>query len=94
MALLDMGDVPWKRGSSTNSERLEQSWHYKTAANGLSVVLGNDTSYGPYVQGEQQSLYMQSAGWKPVEAVVNAEGPVVIEQIVNGLEAEIAAVEV
>jgi predicted GTPase len=66
-------EVPWRRGSSPLSERLSQSWTSEMRDE-RSAVVGNDTSYGPFVQDrEKQSRYHEETGWKTIQAVAEAE---------------------
>lgn len=66
-------EVPWRRGSSSLSERLSQSWTSEMRDD-RSAVVGNDTRYGPFVQDkEKQSKYHEETGWKTIQAVVDAE---------------------
>ena len=66
-------EVPWRRGASSLSEKLSQSWATEMRDE-RSAVIGNDTSYGPFVQDkEKQSKYHEETGWKTIQDVVEAE---------------------
>ena len=66
-------EVPWRRGASSLSEKLSQSWTTEMRDE-RSAVIGNDTSYGPFVQDkEKQSKYHEETGWKTIQDVVEAE---------------------
>ena len=67
--------VPYQRGSDPNSERFKASWAITTRNRGMTVVVGNDTTYGPYVMDpDRQSLFMKAMGWPTTEEVVEQEG--------------------
>ena len=61
---------PWVRESDPQSERLLASWTVEHE--GDHVVVGNRTSYGPWVQGwfDQQLMHKQT-GWVTDEEAVN-----------------------
>lgn len=69
------------------SETLGRKW--TIASQGpLTVVVGNNVSYGPYVQSAvkvggagPQSRLMRAYGWKTVEDVVKQEESAVVKQI-------------
>jgi len=68
--------VPYSRGADRKSERFKASWAIKTKNDGLTVVVGNDTTYGPYLMGnKEQSTFMAAIGWPTVDEVMeqNAE---------------------
>ena len=66
-------DVPYKRGISSKSERLGQSWTVEPRNAGLTQIVGSDTSYGPLVQGERQTGYHKGTGWKTTNTVIEQE---------------------
>ena len=79
-------EVPYRRGISPRSEQLEQSWTIKKRDGGLSAVVGNDTSYGPFVQSKaQQSRMMKLIGWNTIEQVAKKEGPEVRDLIAKSI---------
>lgn len=66
--------VPYHRGESPGSQRLKASWTQRTTNGGMTVILGNDTTYGPLLmEGRTQSLFMQRLGWKTTDEIVDAE---------------------
>jgi len=66
--------VPYRRGQSPGSEDLGQKWTVKERKGGLQVVVGNNVSYGPYVQDPaQQSGYMAAMGWKNTDDIAKSE---------------------
>ena len=63
-------DVPYKRGISSKSERLGQSWTIQASNGGLAQTVGSDTSYGPLVQDiGRQTRYHRETGWKTIQEV-------------------------
>jgi len=77
-------DVPWRRGISPLSQRLTQSWTTEMRDKGMTAVVGNDTSYGPFVQDkEKQSKYHADTGWKTVQEVAETESKKVSEIVIG-----------
>ncbi len=79
-------DVPYRRGTSPNSERLGQSW---TVASRIwhTATVGNDTSYGPFVQDkEKQARYHKRTGWKTTQQVAKTESAAIVGKIENQVE--------
>lgn len=76
----------WKRkdgseGGSQTSEDLGPSWTAK-GEQGKRVIIGNDASYGPYVQGpSKQARALKAIGWKTTDTVVKEEEVYVLNQI-------------
>ena len=66
-------EVPYRRGQSPGSEDLGLKWTVKARKGGLQVVVGNNVSYGPIVQGDEQSGYMKAIGWKNTDQVAKEE---------------------
>ena len=65
-----------------NSEDLGLSWNISGSNNNLTQTIGNDTSYGPWVQGPtEQSAVMAGIGWKTTDDVVKEEEQVVLDRI-------------
>lgn len=74
-AALNAGDieVPYRRGTSPNSERLAARWAVTGSVGGLRQTIGNSASYVNLVQGDDQSVYHRITGWKTVEDIVRDE---------------------
>lgn len=84
MAALQEGliDVPYRRAASPLSERLEQSWTVAETDGGYSAVVGNDTSYGMFVQDrEKQHAYHKETGWVTVQDVRESQEPVIRDMV-------------
>lgn len=79
--------VPYHRGTSPNSERFKAAWTAQAENDGMSVVIGNDTSYGPMLMGDDtQSIYMRRVGWRKVGEIVDEERDVVVGMVSDALD--------
>ena len=83
----------WMRKDGTvngrqTSEDLGQSWTSKVETNTRGRI-GNDTSYGQWVQGEKQSGRMEAIGWKTTDTVVEEESAHVLKEIQRAVDAEL-----
>lgn len=79
--------VPYRRGSSPGSRNLKQQWTVQATNDGMTVEIGNNTPYGPLVQGQgRQSLYMKAVGWQTEKQVLAKEGPVVVAYVRTAIE--------
>jgi hypothetical protein len=75
--------VPYSRGADSRSERFKAAWALNTRNSGMSIVIGNDTTYGPYLMdNEQQSKFMAAKGWPTIAQVEQTEGPVVSQYVI------------
>lgn len=82
-------EVPYHRGEAATSERLESSWTISEEDGGLTQVLGNDTSYGPFVMGnEEQSLFMQYVDWRTTDEIANEAEDTIVENVTEAIQAE------
>lgn len=74
-------------GGRRTSETLGRRWTVQARDDGLTQVVGNNVSYGPYVQGpeEEQAGFMAAIGWKSIDQVVEEES----ETVVGLIESEI-----
>lgn len=62
--------IPYRRTGN-----LAKKWGQSEEDGGLTVIVGNDAGYAPFVVGhETQAVYMRSLGWKTTADVVEAEG--------------------
>lgn len=78
-----------------SSETLGRKWTTKTENNGLTGVVGNNVSYGPYVQGgdsapHKQAAAMKRIGWKTTDEVIDQEAQAVTDFIKSEIEKEIS----
>lgn len=79
-------DVPYRRGASPGSQSLGRKWTIASSNGGLMVTIGNNVSYGPLVQGEKQTGYHATTGWRTVEQVMDAERETVVEYVSTELQ--------
>lgn len=83
--------VPYRRGSSPGSRNLKQQWTVAATNDGVTVEIGNATEYGPLVQGQgTQSLYAKAVGWQTDQAVLDRDGPAVVQYVKTSLETALA----
>lgn len=69
-----------------SSETLGRKWTSRLDNNGLTGVVGNNVSYGPYVQGEdEQADALKRIGWKTTSDIAEAEK----DTVTNFIKAEI-----
>ena len=75
-------EVPYRRGQSPGSEDLGQRWTVATRDQGFTVIVGNNASYGPFVQShDSQSKMMKVIGWKTDQQVLDENKGEVVEYI-------------
>lgn len=85
-------DVPYRRGMSPKSESLADAWTVVMRKGGREAVVGNDTSYGPWVQDEDkpQSYYHKMTGWETTQEVTRTKGEkvknVILEEVQKHLK--------
>ncbi len=61
------------------SERLGEAWTTKVSHDGREGSVGNDTTYGPYVQdAESQVSFHKTTGWKTIQDVVEKESDKIV----------------
>ena len=78
-------------GGINSSEDLGDSWTIKMRDGGFTGVVGNNVSYGIFVQGEKQAAFHQRRGWKTTEMIAKSEGPRVRELIAQAIRRALAA---
>lgn len=82
----------WKRkdgttGGSKTSETLGRRWTTDYRNGGLTGVVGNNASYGPYVQQkEKQADFHRARGWLTDEDVIENERHTVERYILNAID--------
>ena len=77
-------------GSSLTSETLGRRWTMRPRDAGMSIVVGNNVSYGIFVQGERQASFHKRHNWKTTEMIAKSEGPRVRELIAKAIRAALA----
>lgn len=76
--------------SKKSSETLGRRWTTSTKNNGLTGVVGNNVSYGPYVQDEEkQASFHAARGWKTIQTAAEEEAKTVTEFIRRAVEREL-----
>lgn len=79
-------DIPYRRGVSPGSQRMGLRWEVKPQSGGLMQVIGNNTGYINYVQGDEQSIYHRETGWEKIEDIVDDER----DNVFNIINSEVA----
>ena len=77
-------------GGRQTSETLARRWTIRPRDAGMSVVVGNNVSYGIFVQGEKQAAFHERRGWKTTEMIAKSEGPEVRELIAKAIRQALA----
>ena len=81
----------WSRVDGTfgvrkTSEDLGQKWTIKTRDDGLTAIVGNNVSYGPFVQDEErQASFHKKRGWKTTQDVAREESDEVQEMLIRAI---------
>ena len=84
-------EVPYRRGSSAGSERLGAKWTVSTSNGGMTVTVGNDTSYGKLVQDpEDQTAYHAKTKWKTTTQIMEKENDAVVKFVLDAIKRSIA----
>jgi hypothetical protein len=91
-------DVPYRRGSSANSETLGKKWTTEASNDGMKVTIGNNVSYAGFVQGGEgdnvsQSKFHKAIGWKTTDDVVSEEEGMIQDFFSEFIEDEIKKYE-
>ena len=68
------------------SEKLSKKWTIKSRKGGMQVVVGNNASYGPYVQGDEQVGFHKARGWKNTDKVAKEESATVNKILAAAIE--------
>lgn len=75
-------DVPYRRGQSAGSETLGRRWTIATKDEGLTAVVGNNVSYGPFVQDEDKQLpFHKITGWPTVQQAKKKWEPEFVKRV-------------
>lgn len=68
-------------GTRKSSETLGRKWTIETRDRGMTAVVGNNVSYGPFVQGDEQTWFHKAHGWKTTEQIADQEREAVVRTI-------------
>ena len=83
-------EVPYHRGRSPQSQKLEQSWTITTEANGFRAIVGTNVSYAPLVQdADKQTQYHAETGWVTAQGVETMFGQEAIDFVRRALDEEL-----
>lgn len=72
------------------SETLGRRWTFRTEKTGIGVTIGNNVSYGPYVQGEDQASFHARRSWKTVDDVADEQSDFVLKTIKRAVDRQLA----
>ena len=79
-------EVPYRRGQSPMSETLGKKWTRRINQSDLSFIIGNNVSYGLYVQDRDNQAHIhKKIGWITIQDVVEQEE----ETVVRFVKAEV-----
>ena len=74
-------------GGLQTSETLGKRWTNRERNRGLTQVIGNNASYGPYVQdADFQAAFHKRRGWKTTQTVVKEESDRVTKFLVDAID--------
>ncbi len=77
-------------GGRRTSENLATGWTVEARDDGLTQVVGNDTTYGPYVQGDEQAACHAAHGWKTVDQVLEQESETILKAVSDAIDKALA----
>lgn len=81
----------WPGGGKRTSETLGRKWTIASRDGGLTQVIGNNVSYGPYVQSAKlQARFHAKRGWKTDEQVVEEEKNYVADFLLDAMRKAMA----
>lgn len=76
-------------GSRQSSEQLQQNWSMRVLSN--SAVIGNNASYGIYVQDERkQASFHKGRGWRTIQDITEKERDTVLQFAKREVDRELA----
>lgn len=82
--------IPYHRGEDAGSEAFGRSWAIRDEDGGLTQIIGNDTSYGPYLMGDnEQSLFSQAMGWLTIDQVLQGYEDHVVDMVKQAIDQEL-----
>jgi len=73
-------------GGRKTSETLGRKWTIATRDRGLTQIIGNNVSYGPFVQGKRQAWFHKKRGWKTTDQVAKEETKHVVKFVKDEVE--------
>jgi hypothetical protein len=70
----------WYGGGKKTSQTLGRKWTIGERDGGMTVIVGNNVSYGPFVQDRDvQAWFHKKRGWKTIQDVAEQEADFVAE---------------
>lgn len=79
-------EVPYKRGSSPNSETMSKQFGVSERDGGETAAIGNRASYAPMLIGRKQAMYHKVTGWKDMLTMYNENTDNFGEQVKAGIK--------
>ena len=77
-------------GGRNTSETLGRKWTIKMQSGGLGAIVGNNVSYGPYVQDEQrQARFHKRRGWKTTKRIIDHHSKQVVEMVAKEIDRDL-----
>jgi len=81
----------WRRidgslGGRKTSETLGRKWTIGERDGGLTWIVGNNVTYGPFVQGDKQAAFHRERGWKTTDQVAEEEADTVNKFVQEHIE--------
>jgi len=73
-------------GGRKTSETLRKKWAIGERDGGLTQIVGNNVSYGPFVQGDRQAAFHRERGWKTTDQVAEEEAETVNKFVQEHIE--------
>jgi hypothetical protein len=79
-------EVPYRRGQSSKSEKLGQSWTVKSSNSGLTATVGTNASYAKLVQSsEKQTSAHKHTGWITDKQAVMLYGKKIADKVLKAI---------
>ena len=73
-------------GGKKTSEDLRGKWTIDSRNNGLTWIVGNNVTYGPFVQGDKQAAFHKRRNWKTTDDVAKSEEKTVVTFVEKEIE--------
>ena len=77
----------WPGGGRKTSQTLGRKWTIASRDKGLTQIVGNNVTYGPYVQDEDmQAWFHKRRGWKTTQTVAEEEADTVVKFVKSEID--------
>ena len=81
----------WASGGRKTSEMLGRKWTTQERNAGMTQVVGNNVSYGPFVQDrDRQAAFHKRRGWKTIQTVAEEESRTVVEMVAKEVDKKLS----